>query len=915
MARNQLNVLFVDSEQEFVQVRDLFRGIKSWQFNLESVSSYDAAWEKIKTNQFDLCLFSYHLNRQDGLKFLQRVANCRITTSLVLLVEPVDHDLAAEFLDVGAVDYLVKGQVDIPLLKRVVRYAIRYRQLAEKAKTQTGQVASLSEVESNEDVGIDDQTDAVMPGLVQQDRMFFQLDVYGIEILDTNGRIVDCNETYQQLLGYSRKEIIGQHTTTFASESSKKIFHRKLTTLRRQGYAEGETELIRKDGSKVIVWRRYRAIHDEDGNFIRIVSFNRNITERLKAVRQISLLARALEQSPVAVMITDRDGVINYVNFKFSELTEYAYEEVIGKNIRSLETEWQSPEDLKTMWNTIAAGEEWRGEWYNLTKSGEVYWESTTAVPVFNAKGQLTHYVFAKENITARKELESDSMQTQRRMGALMTEQITDLTSANEALRFEIIERKRAEQELRQSQARLRAQYKGIPVPTYSWERQNGDFVLVDYNDAADIDSQDTIAKLLGKTAREVFKDRPEVLEDLNRCAAEKTIVRREGPYQLVATGENKYFITTYNFVPPNLIIVHIEDITKYRQMEADLAYYRESLDTAGEGKPSDELEYVKEALYYEITKREETERQARENEERLKLIASNIDERLREQYRTIPIPTYSWQMIGGEFVLIDFNDAAAESMGRIVDFFGKTAQEIFADRPQVLADFRRCYDERTKVVREAPYQLVTSGETRFFVTTYNYLPPNLIIVHIQDITDQKELENQLVETREAVWQERGKRQQLEQLVAILRVELNQLRQDFELRHRIEESLRESRNRLRMQYKGIPVPTYSWQRAGDDFVLVDYNDAAEKANHGQMTDLMGKPASEIFKDRLQVLADFQRCYAEQKTIQREAAYRLISREETRYFITTYNFVPPNLILVYIQDITEYKQTGNGAEGD
>ena len=911
MANRNLKILCVDeNEQTYLILRNLLNEIKNWHTELNYAPDYQTAWEQLSEAAYDICFFSYALDRQDGLKFLQHFTEKEVTTAPVLLVDTTDHELNGEFLEIGAVDFMVKDQFNVPILKRVIRYAIQHKDHLESQQNQTTPRSNSSSLAAATDKPEPAGAAGLPPEV--QNQLFFNLDVYGIEILDAQGDIVDCNETYQRLLGYSRREIIGQHTTSFASENSKKLFARKFMVLQKQGYAEGELELIRKDGSKIIVWRRYRAIRRPDGAFDQIVSYSRNITERLKAVRQISLLARALEQSPMAMMITDRKGIINYVNFRFAELTEYAYEDVVGKNIRSLETEWQSDESLADMWETIQAGEEWRGEWYNLTKSGEVYWELVTVLPMFNPKGQITNYIFVKENFTEQKELETDTMQSQRRMGALMTEQIGDLTTANEALRFEVSERKRAEQELRQSQARLRAQFQGIPVPTYSWEKIGDEYILVGYNEAANRGSQERIAEMVGLTVREVFGDRPEVLEDFNTCAREKTIVRREGPYQLIMTGENKYFITTYNFVPPNFIIVHIEDVTRYKQMEADLAHYREQVDRTTED--SSEVERLKETLHYEITKREQIERQAHENEERLKLIASNIDDRLREHYRTIPIPTYSWQMIGGEFVLVDFNDAAAKAMGRIVDFFGKTVSEIFADRPQVLADFQRCYEEKTTVIREAPYQLVTSGEMRFFVTTYNYLPPNLIIGHIQDITEQKEIERQLAEALIALERKDQGQGTVDPDLPALKTELAQFREKLEMQRREEERLRQTKNRLRMQYKGIPVPTYSWQRVGDDFVMVDYNDAAEKANHGRIADLMGRPASEVFKDRPQVLADFHRCYADRVTVKREAAYKLISRDETRYFITTYNYIHPNLVQVFIQDITEYKQPEHSKDG-
>lgn len=903
MANRNLKVLCVDENQQtFLSLRNLLNEIKIWHTDLNYAPDYRTAWEQLSAAVYDICFFSYTLDRQDGLKFLQHFTDKEVTTAPVLLVDTADHELNGEFLEIGAVDFVVKDKLDVPVLKRVIRYAVQHKDYLE---AQQNQVAARSNSSSHIVTNESNVVGAANLSPEVQNQLFFNLDVYGIEILDAQGDIIDCNETYQRLLGYSRREIIGQHTTTFASENSKKLFARKFMMLQKQGYTEGELELIRKDGSKIIVWRRYRAVRRPDNTFSQIVSYSRNITERLKAVRQISLLARALEQGPVAMMITDRKGAINYVNFRFTELTEYSYEDVVGKNIRTLETEWQAAEVLADMWETIQAGEEWRGEWYNLTKTGEVYWELVTVIPMFNPKGQITNYIFVKENFTEQKELESDTMQSQRRMGALMTEQIGDLTTANEALRFEVSERKRVEQELRQSQARLRAQFQGIPVPTYSWEKVGDEYILVGYNEAANRESQGRIAEMVGLTVGEVFGNRPEVLQDFDTCARQKVIVRREGPYQLITTGENKYFITTYNFVPPNFIIVHIEDVSRYKQMEADLAHYREQIDQTTEN--SSEVERLKEALHYEIAKREQIERQARENEERLKLIASSIDDRLREHYRTIPIPTYSWQRIGGEFVLVDFNDAAAKAMGRIVDFFGKTVSEIFVDRPQVLADFQRCYDEKTTVIREAPYQLVTSGEMRFFVTTYNYLPPNLIIVHIQDITEQKEIERQLAEARIALEREDQAPEPVTSDLVALKAELAQLHKKLEIQQREEERLRQTKNRLKMQYKGIPVPTYSWQRAGDDFVMVDYNVAAEKANHGRIADLMGRPASEVFKDRPQVLADFHRCYADRVTVKREGAYKLISRGETRHFITTYNYIHPNLVQVFIQDITEYKQ--------
>jgi len=89
--------------------------------------------------------------------------------------------------------------------------------------------------------------------------------------------------------------------------------------------------------------------------------------------------------------------------------------------------------------------------------------------------------------------------------------------------------------------------------------------------------------------------------------------------------------------------------------------------------------------------------------------------------------------------------------------------------------------------------------------------------------------------------------------------------------------------------------------------LTDYNTAAEKSTQGRIAELMGKSASQVFKDRREVLADFERCFREKKTVRRESHYQLVNADEAKFFVTTYNFVPPNMVMVYIEDITEPKR--------
>jgi PAS domain S-box-containing protein len=115
-----------------------------------------------------------------------------------------------------------------------------------------------------------------------------------------------------------------------------------------------------------------------------------------------------VEQSPVSIVITDLRGIIEYVNPRFELVTGYTRAEVLGQNPRILKSGERTPEDYHHLWNTIASGGEWHGEFHNRKKNGELFWEYASISPVRNAEGVVTHYVAVKEDITERKRLERE---------------------------------------------------------------------------------------------------------------------------------------------------------------------------------------------------------------------------------------------------------------------------------------------------------------------------------------------------------------------------------------------------------------------------------------------------------------------------------------------------------------------------
>jgi two-component system sensor histidine kinase UhpB len=146
---------------------------------------------------------------------------------------------------------------------------------------------------------------------------------------------------------------------------------------------------------------------EEDGSIL-WHGFTTDVTERKIAEVKIRQLSKAVEQSPVSIVITDTTGAIEYVNPKFVELTGYSFDEAIGKNPSILKSGYTSDEEYKKLWKTITRGLTWHGELRNKKKNGDLYWESATISPIINEQGKITHFLAVKEDITDRKKSEAE---------------------------------------------------------------------------------------------------------------------------------------------------------------------------------------------------------------------------------------------------------------------------------------------------------------------------------------------------------------------------------------------------------------------------------------------------------------------------------------------------------------------------
>lgn len=161
------------------------------------------------------------------------------------------------------------------------------------------------------------------------------------------------------------------------------------------GFTEGATDYVLKQSLTRLVPSIRRALHEAGIQH-----------ERKRVKEELHKLSRAVEQSANTIIITNIEGYIEYANPKFTETSGYSLADALEQHTRILKSGLTSPEVYQQLWETINAGKEWRGEFQNRKKSGEIYWESASISPIRNTDGVITHFLAVKEDITARKQAE-----------------------------------------------------------------------------------------------------------------------------------------------------------------------------------------------------------------------------------------------------------------------------------------------------------------------------------------------------------------------------------------------------------------------------------------------------------------------------------------------------------------------------
>ncbi|MDD5542013.1 MAG: PAS domain S-box protein [Acidobacteriia bacterium] len=245
-------------------------------------------------------------------------------------------------------------------------------------------------------------------------RRLFESAKDGILILDADtGKVVDVNPFLMQLLGYSYDALYGQYIWelgVFKDIAASKDAFRALQ----------ENEYIRYDDLPLETLDR-RAIAVEFVSNVYLVDHSkviqcniRDITERKRAAAEHKRLMAAIEQVGEVIIMTDAQGIIQFVNPAFEKTTGYNREEAIGQTPRILKSGKHDEQFYSNLWDTISGGRTWEGRMVNKRKEGTLYTEETTITPVRDASGRIVNYVAVKRDITEQLRLTDQFLQAQK---------------------------------------------------------------------------------------------------------------------------------------------------------------------------------------------------------------------------------------------------------------------------------------------------------------------------------------------------------------------------------------------------------------------------------------------------------------------------------------------------------------------
>ena len=517
-----ISILYVDDEESLLEVGKLFLE-RSGQFSVDIITSAPEALALLDTETYDAIVSDYQMPGMDGIAFLKKVRSSGNTIPFILFTGRGREEVAIQALNQGADFYLQKGGEPVSQfteLEHQIRHAVQQRQAE----------ASIRDHEQREADIINFLPDATFA-------------------IDTDGVVIAWNRAIEEMTGVSAAAILGKGDYEYAIpfyggrqpilidlifESDEVISRKYAHIIHEKDTLIADTTHSFPKGKKVTLMGMASPLYNRHGDVVGAIESIRDITERKRtddAIRESEQRYRNVVEDQIELIsrfLPDSTHV--FVNEAYCRYFGLKRDDVLGKRFRP-NIPAGDRERVKRFFASLTPDHPIDSiEHRIILQDGTVRWQRWSDRAIFDPSGRVTEY---------------------------------------QSVGLDITEKKATEAALEESETRFREQYQNNPLAIFTWQHRNGDFFLADYNKAAETLTSGRAHDFFGRSASDLYAHRPELLSEIRKCFSDRTVISKDLVSEHFLPG--RLIHTTASFVPPDLIMVHMEDITELRQAEEAL--------------------------------------------------------------------------------------------------------------------------------------------------------------------------------------------------------------------------------------------------------------------------------------------------------------------------------------------------------
>jgi PAS domain S-box-containing protein len=358
-----------------------------------------------------------------------------------------------------------------------------------------------------------------------------------IFVIDTEGKFTYTKVTEKSEKLYADpKEFLGKNIAEFLPEEISSEFMAHLEAIKKTGQSQQMDYNLEIGGETRWYSAKLSPLYHEDGRLEGVTAVAREITPQVLSNRALKnerdFSNSILRTANSLIVCLDKEARIKIFNDECERVTGYKREEVLGQSWPDLFLPAGYQHDgLSDFEKWVKNNPHGRYEGPIITKSGDVRTILWSNSAIFDPSTREITAIAIGQDITLKKKIEDAH---------------------------------------KRSEKKLMTQFKNFPIPSYTWRKEQEDFVLAEFNDAALKITGGKIRGFLGKKLSVLYKDRPTLIEKINKCYEEKTTFIDESEYKYLSTGKELNLLVTYSYVPPNQVMIYTQDMTALKQARED---------------------------------------------------------------------------------------------------------------------------------------------------------------------------------------------------------------------------------------------------------------------------------------------------------------------------------------------------------